>query len=241
MTDNPSRGVTLLEALLVILLLSLVVPGAWKVLVVQRNAGVAVAHRAEGLETVRTVAWLLQTEISKGRAGVDWAANGGDTLGLRAFRGQGLLDDGGRAGASIRICYWGIRSPVPEKDSVLLLGKDGQWSAHDLLHRTEMSEDCLGGDGGTEERWSLYPDPPPSVFAKLYERGRYHLSSRALRYQRGHGGRQPLTPERIEAGRFMGPKEGGTPFAWELVIEDPDPRHDSTSTPGSARWRGRGE
>jgi hypothetical protein len=198
------------------------------------------AHRAESLETVRTVAWLLQTEVSRGRPEVDWAADGGETLDLRAFRGQGLLDDEGRAGTSIRICFWGTRSPVPEKDSVLLLGKDGRWRAHDLRHRTEVSEDCLGDEGGTEERWSLSPDPPPSVFAKLYEKGRYHLSSRALRYQRGEGGRQPLTPERIEAGRFMGPNEGGTPFAWELVIENPDSRHDSSSTPPSARWRGRG-
>lgn len=241
MSSSRSRGATLLEAILVILLLSLVVPGAWKVLAVQRNAGVLLAHRAERLETVRTVAWLLHEEVSSGRPGVDWVSEGGDTLGLRAFRGQGMVEDGSRAGATIRLCYWGTRDPIPEKDSVLLLGRDGSWSAHDLRHRTEMSSDCLGAAGGTEETWSLSPDPPPSVFARLYEKGSYHWSSRALRYQRGEGGRQPLTPERIEVGRFIGPTEGGAPFAWELEIQDPKPGTDSVPGPRSALWRGRGE
>lgn len=241
MDYRQSRGATLLEALLAILLLSLVVPGAWKVLVVQRNAGILMAQRAESLETIRTVAWLLPQEVSSGRPGVDWVSRGGDTLGLRAFRGQGMVDVGSRDGATIRLCYWGTRDPIPEKDSILLLGNDGIWSAHDLRHRVEVSADCLGAAGGTEEKWSLSPDPPPSVLVRLYEKGSYHLSAQALRYQRGEGGRQPLTPERIETGRFMGPIEGGNPFAWELVIRDPRPRPDSIPGTGSARWRGRGE
>ncbi len=241
MASSRSQGVTLLETLFAILLLSFLVPGAWNVLSVQRNAGVLIAHRAESLETVRTVAWLLSEEVSSGRPGVDWVVEGGDTLDLRAFRGQGLVDEEATEGASIRLCYWGTRSPNPEKDSVLLLGKNGRWSAHDLRDRTEISTGCLGETGGTEERWNLVPDPPPSAFARLYEKGRYHLSARALRYQRGEGGRQPLTPERIEFGRMMGPIEGGVPFAWELVIRDPNPRFDSVPGPRSALWRGRNE
>ena len=92
-SGSRSRGATLLEAILAILLLTLVVPGAWKILAVQRAAGVHVARRAEGLETVRTVGWLLPREVSSGRPGVDWVSNGGDSLGLRAFRGQGMVDD----------------------------------------------------------------------------------------------------------------------------------------------------
>jgi hypothetical protein len=240
MVNRICRGATLLEALLAILLLSLVVPGAWRVLSVQRNAGVLMAHRAEALETVRTLAWLLPEEVSSGRPGVDWVARGGDTLDLRAFRGQGLIDEGETEGATIRLCYWGTRSPIPDKDSVLLLGKDGRWSAHDLRNRTEISTGCLGAAGGTEERWSLSPDPPPSAWAKLYEKGSYHLSSGALRYRRGEGGRQPLTPERIESGKFMGPTEGGSPFAWELTIHSTTPTPDSVPSPRSALWRGRG-
>ena len=103
-----------------------------------------------------------------------------------------------------------------------------------------MASDCLGAAGGTEETWVLSPDPPPSVFARLYEKGSYHWWAGALRYQRGDGGRQPLTPERIEAGRFTGPTEGGSPFAWELIIRDPTPGIDSAPGSGSALWRGRG-
>lgn len=241
MTWRQPQGVTLLEALLAILLLSLVIPGAWKVLAVQRNAGVVMAHRAESLETVRTLAWLLPREVSSGRPGSDWVVEGGGTLDLRAFRGLGLIDEKGRDGALVRVCYWGTRNPEPAKDSVLLLGRDGSWSAHDLLIRTKVSTGCLGVAGGAEERWTLVPEPPPSVLARLYEKGRYHLSDRALRYQRGEGGRQPLTPERIEIGRFLGPTDGGASFGWELVIQDPGPGSESDPRPTSALWRGRNE
>ncbi len=48
------------------------------------------------------------------------------------------------------------------------------------------------------------------VLARLFERGSYHVSGAALRYRRGRGGRQPLTPEVFDTPPSGFVKEGGS-------------------------------
>jgi hypothetical protein len=236
MTQAPAaeeRGISLLEALVVLLLLAAVAQGGWTVLAQQRLAASDVSSRAEGLETVRTVAWLLREEVSYGRPGRDWWVDGSDSLAMRVFRGAGLVKAGEGEGDRVRVCFRGIRSPNPEKDSILLLGKDGRWSAHGLQARARAQEVCPGLGGGWEEDWTLSPEPSEAVLGRVFERGSYHLVNGALRYRRGGGGRQPLTPERVSSGRFVPLWSGARAISWEVVLTPTPTRVDSAS------WRGR--
>lgn len=111
---------------------------------------------------------------------------------------------------------------------------DGSWTAHDLVERTRSTEGC-SWDWSTEshlETWVLSPPPARTVLTRVFERGSYHLVGGALRYRRGEGGRQPLTPERIMEGRLTGHDSPGDALVWNLVLSTP---------PGSekgSRWRG---
>jgi hypothetical protein len=233
MTSRES-GVSVIETLLVLLLLSVLVPGAWAVVARHHTAAVGTAHRAEALETIRTAAWILPQELSGGLPGRDWWM-GGDSVALRAFRGLGLVKGGSVQGQELLACVRGIRMPNPEKDSVLLLGADGRWRAHELQGRVRVADTCPGVEGGWEERWTLSPDPARAVLGRIFERGSYHLSGGALRYRRGAGGRQPLTPERLEAGQFSGEvvgEAGDETFFWEVTLSEPPGRAESLG------WRG---
>ena len=136
-----SLGVLLVLALL---LLTLVIPAGWTLLTHHRAAGMDVAQRAEGIETVRTVAWLLPQEVSAGRAGIDWSGFSGDSLRMRAFRSVGMVEPGSVQNGWVKVCSRKIRAPAPEKDSVLLLGADGRWRPHDLVDRSTTSLKCPG-------------------------------------------------------------------------------------------------
>ena len=78
------------------------------------------------------------------------------------------------------------------------------------------------GDGeGWEELWEVEPLPGGALFGRVYERGSYHLTLGALRYRRGGGGRQPLTPLRVAEGSLEageGPRVG---LLWTLLLSDP--------------------
>jgi hypothetical protein len=227
------EGISLLETLVALLLLAMVAQGGWTVLAQHRFAASDVSFRAEGLETVRTIGWLLREEASYGRPDRDWWVDGSDSLTLRAFRGAGLVRAGETEDDQIRVCFRGIRSPNPEKDSVLVLGKDGRWSAHGLQGRARTHEDCPGLGGGWEEEWTLSPEPPEAVLGRVFERGSYHLVNGALRYRRGGAGRQPLTPERVGVGRFVRLWSGGRSISWEVELTPIPVR------PDSVLWRGR--
>jgi hypothetical protein len=227
------EGISVLESLFALLLLAAVAQGGWTVLSQFRKAASDVAERAEGLETVRTIGWLLPEEVSGGRPEGDWWANGDDSLALRAFRGVGLVKGGTVGGDRLRVCFRGIRSPNADKDSVLLLGKDGRWRAHELRGRVRAEAECPGLGGGWEEVWTLSPEPGDAILGRVFERGSYHLVNGALRYRRGDGGRQPLTPERLQSGRLVGPNGEGAAISWEVELRRARPRADSSL------WRGR--
>ena len=233
-----AKGTSILEALLGLILFSVVVPGAWAILVRSREAGIIVAQRAEGIETVRTIAWLLPTEVSGGRAGIDWWVEAGDSIGLRAFRGLALIEPEPVGVRVVRVCFRGLRSPDPQKDSVLLLLADGGWRAHALEGRTPLGSRCQGLAEGHAERWTLSPDPSGALLGRLFERGSYHVADGALRYRRGAGGRQPITPERIESGLLRGAAEGTGRFAWEITLRGPVGVPESPRGFGGLVWRG---
>jgi hypothetical protein len=237
-TAFEKRGFSIVEAILALTLLALLVTTLWSFLARHRQVGIDLAQRADGLETVRTIAWLLRTEIANGRPGLDWEVHGGDSLTLRAFRGLALIRAGSPDGVRVGVCFRGFRSPAPEKDSVLLLGPDGRWRAINLEDRVRSSSPCSGVDDGWVEEWVLSQGIPGAVLARLFESGSYHFTGWALRYRRGEGGRQPLTPETIETGSFRVGAGPGSPFGWEITLRPPKGRV-GVPTRGEPRiWRG---
>ena len=147
--DGKGRGgFSLLENLWSLLLLALVVQGGWTVLAHQRTVTARLGGRMEGLETIRTIDWLLPEELSSGRPEEDWWMAGGDSVALRAFRGLGIVEEKGPAPDELAVCFRGIRAPDTEKDSVLLLETDGRWKAYELRWRAGAGGPCkfAGGD-----------------------------------------------------------------------------------------------
>jgi hypothetical protein len=187
----------------------------------------------EGLETIRTIDWLLPEELSGGRPGEDWWMAGGDSVALRAFRGLGIVEEQGPAPDELAICFRGIRAPDTEKDSVLLLETDGRWKAYELRWRAGAGGSCPGLGGGSLERWYLSPEPGDGVVARVFERGTYHLADGALRYRRGEGGRQPLTPPRVHSGAIRGFPGESPHMWWEVQLVEGE-----GSSPGIP-WMGR--
>jgi hypothetical protein len=231
----PAVGFTLVEALVSLLLLALLLQGGWWVLARFRAATREAAARAEGLETVRTLAWILTEELAAEDEGWAWWVAGGDSVVLRSFRGLGLVQPSAPGTADLHVCYRGVRNPEPDKDSVLLLGADGAWRGHGLAERRTLPVPCVGAapamlPGSRAEIWRLSPPPRGGVVARVFERGSYHLSDHALRYRRGFGGRQPLTPERILVGRME--VGGGTGLRWEAVLSG------EAGDPLPHAWRG---
>lgn len=216
----PPYGFTLVETLVVLLLTALVVQGGWTVLATFREAGGRTADMAEGLETVRTAAWILGEELGGSLPFRDWWIGEGDSVSLRAYRGLALVT-GTEAGGGTTVCFRGIRSPNPAKDSILFLGEGGNWTAHALRARVRGESGCMGDGEGWEELWEVEPLPDGALLGRVYERGSYHLALGALRYRRGGGGRQPLTPLRIAEGSLEageGPRVG---LLWRLLLSDP--------------------
>ncbi len=230
------RGFSALEALVSLLLLALVLQAGWTLLARQRQVASRTVRHAEGLETVRTVAWILSEDVVSGRPGEDWALMGSDTVALRAFRGLGLVQPGSHREGSVRVCYRGLRAPNPEKDSVLLLGAGGGWFPVNLVQRSGGASPCPGLPEGREEEWTLVPQPAGAVLGRIFERGSYHLADGAFRYRRGFGGRQPLTPALIQHGEFRTVSAKGLErLLWEVVLDEPWP--DTVGVPwvGAAR------
>lgn len=208
-----------MEVLVSLILGLLLLSGGWRILGVHRMVAAELVGRAERLETEHIVGWVLSRELRHGGGG-DRGAAEGDSVPLRAFRGGGTVC--GATDGLVRVRYRGSRRPDPEKDSVLLLGSDGRWRPHELT----ATDTGRCDDGGLEpaEAWTL--DPPPEsgvVLVRLFERGSYHVADGALRYRRGPGGRQPLTPAVLGPGSGLG---GGRGTVWAVLESglDPEPR-----------------
>ena len=226
-------GFTLVEV--VIALLACALLGG---LALRGYAAVASANRRLGrtcdeLWALRAIRWGLREELAAGVAGRDWSAHPPDSIRLRAFRSTALVCAAG-ADSSVVVIRYGGRRPDPSKDSVLVLAASGGWSAAGLDGVAQ--EGCPAGvhggrpSGAAVERWRLSEAATGPVLVRLYERGSYHLTGRALRYRRGGGGRQPLTAEVLDGARLVDtlgwlrvsvPRVGRPPLDLSLVPTAP--------------------
>ncbi len=132
--------------------------------------------------------------------GRDWVVLASDSLALRAFRGWGPVCGSGTEPGRIVVAYHGERMANPVKDSVLILTAYG-WRPADLTRRSSEVGSCATELGGASEAWTIDPPVTGALVARVFERGSYHISGGALRYRRGLGGRQPLTPDVFDDDR----------------------------------------
>jgi hypothetical protein len=187
------RGVTVIEVLLSLLLGLAVISLGWGALARQRSVATRLASEMDLLLAQRLGALVIGKELRSGMRGTDWMVLAPDSLSLRAFRGWGPVCGAGTDPGRIVVAYLGERVANPAKDSVLILTVNG-WRLADLTARTANGGSCASGLGGAVERWTIDPPVGGALLARIFERGSYHIGEGALRYRRGLGGRQPLTP-----------------------------------------------
>lgn len=188
------RGFTLMESLIALLLTVVLLTAAAMLLRGQLGIARRIRLDADLLFAFRLTRSTLEEETRYSYAGRDWDT-AADTVGLRAFRGTALVC-GAPAPGRLSVRYSGWRNPNPAKDSVLVLTYTGRWVAVELVGRATGSSGASCGDStwGSPELWTVDPSVE-GVLGRLFERGSYHLTGAALRYRRGRGGRQPVTPE----------------------------------------------
>lgn len=227
-----SGGFTLAELLVAVLLSYLLVALALGSVARQRSLLRLLGERADRLAAARTARHLLGEEARAAAGDGAWSV-GEDSLALRAFRGHALPCGAPSGPRELRVSAVGVRAPDPEKDSVLLVRASGAVVMLALTDRSPTSSPCAGA-GGTAERWVLSgPVPLDVTAARWFERGAYHLSAGALRYRRGLGGRQPLTPEVLKTpGSGFRPASGGEGV--DVVLE----AGETASLPWAFRMRG---
>ena len=213
------RGSSIVEALTAMLLLIAVTGAALQILVTLRHALANVTTDAEVRETGRIARYTLAQELRMGLAGIDWVADDGDSVAVRAVRGTGVRC------ASVPpprwvVRYTGLRRPDPAKDSLLVLANDGVWRVADLVRARARPGAC--GDGAGGEVWELNPAVPGAVVGRVFERGSYHVAAGAFRYRPGRGGRQPLTAQvlRTGAGDASGVSGHGPGLDLRLAFEN---------------------
>jgi hypothetical protein len=192
--ERPS-GFSLPEILVALLLGLLVVHLGLDSLARLDRARERIAARTDALVALRVSRHVLRRELRQGIKGTDWEIDG-DSLSIRAFRGAALVCGHDSTAAELVVSFVGDREPDPAKDSLLLLTVEGDQAVRALVATTAPAGACAALDAAAATAWRLdAPAPEGTVAAKLFERGSYHLSGSALRYRRGAGGRQPLTPE----------------------------------------------
>lgn len=210
-------GATVVEVLVALVTGLIVVQLSLELLERCRAAQRSLEARAEAIATLRIGRHLVRSELRAGVAGRDWTLPSSDSLALRAFRGVGAVCPERPSIDELLVAYSGIRAPDPDKDSVLLLLPDGSWRAERLAATEATGLRCPASNETPVRLWRLDAPPPPgAVLARIFERGAYHVSDGALRYRRGGGGRQPLTPEILDPG-LSGFRVGPSGVALELV------------------------
>lgn len=208
-------GWSLLEVVVSLALMALLAAAAAGAVEAHRRALSAAIQRGEEEESLRVVRGVLREELSVGRTPEDWVA-GGDSIHLRAFRVWAVTCPPEEGATEWRVASGGIRRLDPSKDSLAVLGVDGRWRATLPTWVVGSRSGC--GDPDAGEWWrGEAPHRAYPVFVRAYERGTYHLVDGALRYRRGRGGRQPLTPPFLaDPGGRVEVEGGGVHLLLEL-------------------------
>ena len=192
-------GTSVAEALVALVLGLFMTTLALRVVATQRAAVAALARESDALATVRVARQVLGREGRSSDPVRDGWAVSEDSVGLRAFRGMAYVCGAGASPDEVWVEAEGVRLAQPAKDSVLVLDTNGEWTSFALVDAGSAAG-CVPGGQGQGQRWRLSGlVPSGAALARYFERGSYHVAGAALRYRRGAGGRQPLTPETVRA------------------------------------------
>lgn len=198
------NGMTLVELLVALVLGGVLLGSAFTLLSGLAGATRLALERWDRMEALRTVWVTVERELRPGVPGRDWKVTTEDELALRSFRGIARICGPGTEPGEYRVAWRGERLPVADRDSVVVLGRDGGWRSA-LLVRWIDDDGCstLPGEIPGRMAWTGAGSEPP-VLVRLFVRGAYSLRAGAFRYRRGAAGRQPLTPEVFDDGsRFL--------------------------------------
>lgn len=208
-------GWTLPEVLVSLVLTGFVAMTAAGAVEAHRGVLARMTGRAVEDEAVRVIRGVLVDEL-RGAGATDQGTAGGDSVGLRAYRSSAVVCDLA-PGAEWRVASRGLRRGDPEKDSVRILGADGRWRQGRLSWVGGRAGSC--DDPAGTELWRVDPaQEVPPLLLRAFERGGYHVAGGTLRYRRGAGGRQPLTPELFGGG---GSGLEAVPWGIEVRLEGP--------------------
>jgi type II secretory pathway component PulJ len=190
---NGRPGHALVELLVAALILCVIAVAASATFIAQSRLARRASDQSETLAAVRSGMAILSYELRALEPARDLASLGRDSARIRAFRGRGIVC--ARDSTSAHVRYSGLRSPDPAKDSILVLtaaGREGTAAVAPV--NPSQTPLCAGQPGETVLAFAPDTLLVPGAIALIFEHGEYHLSSAALRYRRGAGGRQPLTP-----------------------------------------------
>lgn len=192
-------GASVAEVLVALLLGLLLLTLSTALLARERALTRELASLLAVTETSRSARHLLRAEVgSAWPEGV--GAPAADSLSLRAFRGHGLPCGVSPRGTYARVS--GIRGPSAKKDSLWILYED--WTQRVVaLDAARPAPPGVCPEGALPVVALVHErnDTAVPILIRYFERGTYHLSGGALRYRRGGGGRQPLTPEHLDTRR----------------------------------------
>ncbi len=201
-----SRGHTLPELLAALVIMAVIMTGVAAVFTAQSRLLRSAGDRSELLGARHMAAAILRQELRAIVPVLDGTLLGPDSVALRAFRGSAIVC--ARDSASVQLRYRGVRLPDPSKDSLLVVGA----ASEQVLAFGTVTAPVLSLCTPLSGEQVLRLTPPQSLtignVALLFERGAWYLSSGALRYRRGLGGRQPVT-----ADAFL---DDSTDFAWAV-------------------------
>lgn len=211
------EGHTLLELLIAVLLLAGLATGCIVLLTVQLRQVRSVVSAVEASNATSFASRLLRTELRSLVPAHDVEGIGPDSSRQRVFRGTGIVCAVSGNVAEVR--YRGLRDPDPTKDSVLVMHPNGESAFAVLGVQRPAAPTCTAA--ASEKAVELVTSdtvPAPGILL-LFERGTWHLSSSALRYARGLGGRQPITAAVLDDDSTGIAVSGGTdPIAFVLAL-----------------------
>lgn len=212
-------GTTVVEMVVALGLLMVFASLAGTLLVRSLGAFRTTMDRADALTTLAVTRHVLGGEL---RATVgNWTFPDARSVEVRGFRGTGVPCPGSGVTDVLDLAVRGDRSVDPVKDSAWVLQSEGQWVGVAIDGRSATARDlCIPalGPGWSQERWQLRAAVDRPVLVRFFEVGTYVLDGKALRYRRGAGGRQPLTPPTIDDdGSSWSPGRTGSGLALRIA------------------------
>jgi len=215
--DHRPSGQSLVELVVALLLLALFATTALGLLTAELGLFRDAADATEAGNAARFAARLLHSEIATLTA-ADSRGFDADSSRQRVFRGAAIVCAVAATTATVR--YIGLRAPDPAKDSALVLTTAGETSRPVAAASPASVPGCSPGPSEIVLELDLGTGLQTGDLLLLFETGTWHLSGSALRYARGAGGRQPLTPEVFldDSTRITADSTPGGPVAVRLAL-----------------------